>query len=94
MRSSRTVDVLLGRHQCDLLEGTSGRRLLGYERQFEVIDDAVRNRVVRVESDDFHLAAALGTDYRVDFINLGSISAQPFSGVWECMSSDSFGLAC
>jgi len=35
-----------------------------------VVDDAVHHRVVREESDEFHLAAAMRAEHRVDLINL------------------------
>jgi len=60
----------LGRRQGHLLEGLGGRRLLGDERQLQVTDDPVDDRVLRKESDDLHPPAAAGTNERVDFINL------------------------
>ena len=59
-----------GRHQGNLLEDMGGRRLLGSERQLEVIDDPIHDGVLREEGDDLHPAAAPGTDHRVDLIDL------------------------
>jgi len=39
------------------------------ERQPEVVDDPVHHGIVCDESDAVHLAAALGTDHRVDLVN-------------------------
>ena len=44
------VPALLGRHQCDLLEGMGGRRFLGDERQLQVTDDPVRSSIPRTHS--------------------------------------------
>jgi hypothetical protein len=40
-----------GRHQGDLLEGMGGRRRLGHERQLQVTDDPVDDRVLGQEGD-------------------------------------------
>ena len=54
--------ALLGRHQRDLLEGIGGRRLLGHERQLEVTDDPVDDRVIGQERHDLHRPSATGAD--------------------------------
>jgi len=46
------------------------RRLRCHEGQFEVIDDPVHYGLVGKEGDDLHRAPALGTEHRVNFINL------------------------
>jgi hypothetical protein len=40
--------------------------------QLEVVDDSVHHGEIGQESDDLHLAAALRTEHRVDFINLAA----------------------
>jgi len=35
-----------------------------------VVDDAVHSLIIRDEGDDLHLTAALGTDHRVDLVDL------------------------
>ena len=55
-----------------LAENTRRWRLLGAKRQLEVVDDPVHSLIIGDEGDDLHRPSALGTDYRVDFINLAN----------------------
>jgi hypothetical protein len=45
---------LLSRHQGDLLEGMSRRRLFGRERRLQVTDDPVDHRRLGQEGHDLH----------------------------------------
>ena len=60
----------LGGHQEFLINEVRRGRLVGHERQFEVVDDPVHHGEIREESDDLHRPTALRADERVNFINL------------------------
>ena len=49
-----------------------------------MIDDSVHHRVVGEERDDLHQAAALGTEERINFINLAACAVQSSYGIVNC----------
>jgi len=60
----------LGGHYNFLIINPGRRRLRGDNSQLEVVDDPVHHGELGDKGNDAHLAAALGTKQRVDFINL------------------------
>lgn len=58
----------------------SWRRLLCDERQRQVTDNPVKDRVLGQEGCDLHPPAAAGADHRVHFIDFPDYLAQPLEG--------------
>jgi len=49
-----------------------GRRLLGNERQLQMVDDPVHGPIIGDEGDHLHQPPALGTEQRIDLIDLAN----------------------
>jgi hypothetical protein len=64
------LPALFGRHQGRLFEDINRRRLLGHERQLQVTDDPVDDRVLGQEGHNSHPPPATRTDHRINLVDL------------------------
>jgi len=65
------------------------RRPLRHKCELEVVDDAVHHDIVCDESDDAHLALALGAEERVNFINFSDhLSPAAAGDSWALLLDD------